>query len=1101
MNYELVYIAGEGVSFVPTGLASNETVIVDFEKYYRPDGISDIQFEHLQSTMRKLFDGRLKKTQEGEDEKSLQNTMKSILEESVSTPLPPCSPDEKKLVLQSLLHRKSVLLQQLYDLGVYGVDEMKHKLEHLDELNTKETLLVRTHLLHLVALNKLITSYKETQECINLEDIVYGSKPRDFDEDTLRELLKQFVFFLLQSSHPLKDYTKTNVKAPEFVERLEKNPIGKKFDPFLETYKSNKFSIPPMIAKVLEATDLDSKAMSEEVKRQVVLEKEAILNKIKDLIPPTDPFWKSIITLTDPVSIVKQLHTQAIQSIDTIKFLEVENSGLETSIKTCKQAKKALQAEKARIEKKVTDLEQELQSKEGNENNLTQLRNQMTSLQEEYEQRIAALTEQGRVYLEEKQRYEARILEFTTANTQLLSEIDGLKERVRQLEEIEKDAETNIEELKQRHAKELQAEKDKVAEKESALVAAQQVIDTTRQESDAKINELAISKLALEEAKRTTIAKDAAIAGLRKSLEQQETREEALRNELAAKSEDEVRLQTDITNAQASIDELNDELGELRDRLGEAEGATQEIEQLQASLLEKENELEDLQTQLDQCNNEKERLRGEVSAPAQEVARLGAELDTAKEERDEALNKQQELTSTIESLRAELAQEKSSKEEVESSKKVLEGELDSYKQDSEKSKEKSRELEAELLRTKKDLEQQFGEELAKAKEGLESELAKGMDDMAKQALEGKKRLQEEADAKTQTLEKKLQEEAEEKKRLQEEADAKIKTLEKKVEGLDITLEWYEEHAQIDENERKQLQKSLEFVRQIASAIDSGSAIPTIPTNAPQEESSALTTILQALTKKMEAQTQTQGQTQTGSADICYLIFFASFLWRTHFPTPLKLDQQTISSYYTTMGMTQKIQMFFTYVFSNELNGKSGIYMRVGLEKINAKNPSPSQIMRKYLVLLNKLAQAMVSSKDGSIIGMTDTEVQYTTLLITRVKEVITYSNMTDSSFLRSVTDELLTKQPSINPALLTNYIVIVPEKSTSIQAGTGKPITLTKDVVKIVRKTETTTETQNPSVVNYPILFYSFLMVTRDYLNTIKTDSLLQCPLPAVLKK
>jgi DNA repair exonuclease SbcCD ATPase subunit len=1039
-QYELVYIAGEAVSFVPTGLAPSETMIVDFEKYYRPDGISDIQFERLKHTMRNLFDGKLKKSGAGED--------------ILSTPLPPCSPEEKQLVLQSLLHRKSVLFQQLYDLGVVELDEIKHKLEHLDELNTEETLLVKTHLLHLVALNKLITSYKETQECINIEDIVYGSKQKDFDEDALRELLKQFVFFLLQSSHPLKDYTETNVKAPEFVDRLEKNPIGEKFTPFLETYKSNKFSIPPMIAKVLEATELDPKAMSEKVKEQVVLEQEAILNKIKELVPPTDPFWKSISTLTDPVSIVEQLHTQGIQNIDTIKRLEVEKSALETSVKTCEQAKKALQVEKAKIERNVKALQEELEKKEGNDNDLTELRNEMVAMKEDYENRIAALTEQGRIYLEEKQRYEARILEFTTANTQLLNEIDGLKERVRQLEEIQQEAETNIAALQARYESELQAERDRVAEKEGALAAAQQVIETTRQESDAKVEELATSKVALEVAKRTAIAKDAAIAALRKSLEEQETREKTLRNELAEKNQDEIRLTSDITNARASIEELNNELEELQERLGEAEGATQERDQLQAFLDEKETELADLQTALDQCNDEKERLKGEVSAPAAEIARLGAELDSTKEEYNEALAKQQELTTTVESLRAQLtqektqvAQEKSSKEQLEKKLADADETIEWYRKDNEEDDKKKSELQNEITSLKK------------------------------KATDITVAAQRAHDASVATLEESFHEQ---------------------IDTLQTSMK--EEH-----------EKSMKIIRDIATAIQTDGRLPEIPTDIPQPEIGALTTILQALkTSIMPQLTATQAQAfekEHSFSNICYLIFFTSFAWQTNFPLVKK-------STTTVQNEASMRQLFVNTFFPSLFNGgyipkentvpvspsifKSGLYSDIELKSAGATTRASFQgklqnkmgIIRRFLHIFNKIARSMeIPSSDGKIEGLVELDIVFLHSLHDKILLLLPfythmYKSTTDTlekNFAVLIRNTLTLNQPQVNPEILNMYLVFDKETGTKIVKEVGS---------------------NEPTKLNYAVLFYSFLVVMRDYLNLMSEKVVNpQCPLPAILKK
>jgi hypothetical protein len=70
--------------------------------------------------MRRLFDGTRKAVADpdtGEDSDTF-----------VKEPLPPCSEKEKYLVLDSLLHRKRVLFQQLYNQGILTPDEIKKKI-------------------------------------------------------------------------------------------------------------------------------------------------------------------------------------------------------------------------------------------------------------------------------------------------------------------------------------------------------------------------------------------------------------------------------------------------------------------------------------------------------------------------------------------------------------------------------------------------------------------------------------------------------------------------------------------------------------------------------------------------------------------------------------------------------------------------------------------------------------------------------------------------------------------------------------------------------------------------------------------------------------
>ena len=332
-QYNLITILGENVALTPTGLAPSETTIVEFDRYYLPPDISGNDAVLLKNTMRQVFENKLKKvvnTDSGEE-----------LDDKVIQAFPPCGEEEKALVLKSLIHRKAVLEQQLFNIGIKTPEELRAKINEMaktkkdEAIQGQDSMLARQHLVHYLRLKRFINTYNDQQYCIYLEDIAYGEMQQELTDERVIELLKQFVFFVLQSHHPLDDYKKSDPTAPAFLKE--------KFDAFLETYTDNDLPIPQAIASVLEATELSPEAMEDEILRRVKKCRDDILKKIQTNLLPTDPFWKRVKDKTDLDSVIDALLQYPKDLLVEIKTLEAEKAALESKGNTVDQAKNLLE--------------------------------------------------------------------------------------------------------------------------------------------------------------------------------------------------------------------------------------------------------------------------------------------------------------------------------------------------------------------------------------------------------------------------------------------------------------------------------------------------------------------------------------------------------------------------------------------------------------------------------------------------------------------------------------------------------------------------------------------------------------------------------------
>ena len=1047
---QLVNIVGESVSFVPTGLAPSETTIVEFEPYYRPEGISDEEYEVLVKLMRRLFDGTRKAVADpdtGEDSDTF-----------VKEPLPPCSEKEKYLVLDSLLHRKRVLFQQLYNQGILTPDEIKKKINTMrtakgdTSLEGKDSLFVRTLLTHLLRLETFIQKYVEAQECINLEDLIYGKLELDLDDDKIKELLKQFVFFLLQSTHPLKDYTKIKPTPPTFISRLQKNLLKERFPVFLQSYKDNKFPISPTIAKILEATDLDPNVMKQQILQAIELERKTLLKHLHDTIPPGDKFWKQVGDTDDLLRILDTFIDNQGSADEEIGRLNKEKEDLDAKLKICEQSKLALQAEKARFEARIQELEATLASRADTSAQLAQVRQEKADADADFTRRAATLQEQIRECTEQKAGLQQRIQELTAQNEALTAEIGPLRTKAQQLDTLQAETARNIADLQARHAAALAEEQARIQEKEDARVAA--VAMTKKVKQDLTTNQLKL--LQIESTLRNELAKvkakDSAIAQLQAQLQEKENEIGRIRTDISGKNEEKRALDAQIAEGLATIEELRGNLGELQEQMNqqaeqkgllleERQGFLEQIEGLKEELRKEEKKVTDLTIERDACKEALKPLQSSASASTEELARLTRDLATMKGERDAALAQQQNLEADVASLRAQLSG-------AEEEKAAQQASLASQ--------------EARLRELQGTLESKEGE--------VRTESKRANDEKARaNAAEAK------VDEITQEKDALLLQSQNQLKDVSRELKATYDTSLAEAKGIfDSALE----------KEEAEKEKILGFVRSLQEWIDNGatSAI-TIPAELP--ETDAFSTLVEKLATPVVPASPSASPKATKeqqSVITCYLVFLASFLWQTHFPTPKVLPTQepALERYQRQLKILNLFLSFFNGGMDLRSKSKSGFAQIPGLYK----DIDPSREVNVIFRLLDLFYNLMRSMEDDPKKFLGYISFQDKDILDKLMKKIdlITTANGIKDTFLRITTDFFITREPQIAPELLLKFVVYDPSAKT----------------IRIVEKA--TESEANPSNLNYAVLFYCYLVCIRDYLNHIKSSTV-KCPIPTYLLK
>jgi DNA repair exonuclease SbcCD ATPase subunit len=389
---QIVNILGEQVSLEKTDFSSAEKFLVSFEEKYKVPGMTTAE----ESVVKKLF--------------------LTLFSKGQTQPLPPCSEQEKELLMKSLLFRFNSLRNELI----------------AERQSQSDSLRLRQIVDHVQRLKNYIDFAEESTECKELDEDILAESLGDLSDDQIKELLKQFVFFILQGQHPLDGFKGKDPNPKGFVARLSRKPIDN-FSQFMEMYRDKKFPIPLPIQNVLEATELDVQEMKEEIDTILQDKIGEILQLIADILPPDHAFWQNLdrsnlnAIVDKLLQIIQELQddltdcTQQAQKDQGILLdlsaeverLEQENQSLKTKLQLLEIAHQNIQED----------------SLEGNSTV------ELDTLRDEYERNINAL----------KQEIEDRELYLNDLATRL----EEAEKQLANQEQTERNKEEHIEALKQ----------------------------------------------------------------------------------------------------------------------------------------------------------------------------------------------------------------------------------------------------------------------------------------------------------------------------------------------------------------------------------------------------------------------------------------------------------------------------------------------------------------------------------------------------------------------------------------------------------------------------------------------------------------------------
>ena len=928
-QYNLVTILGENVALTPTGLAPSETTIVEFDKYYIPPDISGNDALLLKNTMRQVFENKLKKvvnTDSGEE-----------LDDKVVQAFPPCGEEEKALVLKSLIHRKAVLEQQLFNIGIKTPEELRAKINEMaqtkkeEALQGQDSMLARQHLVHYLRLKRFINTYNEQQYCIYLEDIAYGELQQELTDERVIELLKQFVFFVLQSHHPLDDYKKTDPTAPGFVSRLERHPLKETFDAFLETYTDNDLPIPQAIASVLEATELSPEAMEDEILRRVKKCRDDILKKIQTNLLPTDPFWKRVKDKTDLDSVLDALLQYPNDLLVEIKTLEAEKAALESKGNTANQASQLLEQQKNALTKLVSDLQAQLTKEKGKDAQITTLTQEKENAVAQLAARQAELETLRRQCDERVRLLEQQIQANQDQIAKLTTDIEGLRRENDRLKAIADKATADVKGLQQQ----LQQQKDLVQEKEAARLAFENAAKDSARQLAEKVKDLAAAQGQVTTQGSIIEAKDKDIAALRKQIQTFETEQGTLQDGLKAKVAELKKLNEQLGMSKEEMGALREKIqtlsqaqtdSKLQDEANQADLST-----LRTQLADTTRRAEDLSIEVAAAKKELDTLRGTVTGSKGELAKLTADLDAANQAKDQAVLARDKALASVKSLEVALAdsQEEAKKQTA------LVGERDLALQG------KQGEVDA---KTKEEAAQRKRAEVAEAKvEEVEA---------AKDALESS--MGEQLQAVQTSLTQKFQGE-----------------LAKAKEEFDSALAAQQSDLGSVAGKAKEAHQML---RDVVLAVASDKSTPeSIAALGDVPEKGALDSIvgrLAAAAKPASPLAEAAERKKESNAVMqCYFVFFTSFLWQSNFPN-LLLNKTTAVNY----PREKQIYSIFQSIFKTGLDpGDKAETKVLGLEKRGLyekkkekDNLLESDIVKEYFRIIQTLARAMETNDTNAI---------------------------------------------------------------------------------------------------------------------------------------
>jgi predicted nucleic acid-binding Zn-ribbon protein len=1192
---QIVNILGEQVAFEPTGLSPSEKAIVQFDQKYKYPDMSDAEALVLKKLFRTLFSGS------------------SAFLPAKQSPSPPCSDKEKAILLHSLEHRFASLRNELI----------------VERKSQSDSLRLRQIMDHLERLKQYIDFMRTTTSCQELQEDILAESLGDLTDEQIQQLLKQFVFFLLQGQHPLPAFTGRDPNPKGFVARLERKPITD-FDVFLDQYKQKKYPIAPLLSKVLEGTGLDLEAVQSQINAAVENKLKSILVLISDVIDRSDPFWKNL-DRNNLEAVVQRL-------LETIESLKSDLEECEKDYQNVEGAMIDLHNQKDQLEQEKEALQQKLQILEFEFNTFKKTaiadgipEADVDAIREEAEKQIAAYKQQ----LEEatakcdelQSKYDTLSEQFTglqrtlqekqkqiDAFTGKEEELVKLRETVASLQEQLAAAVKKAEGCDELQVKvtaleaEVKGKEDQLAELRAKAGDLTKEIDAHLQEKAALSERLklfegeaerAASFVSTLEGITESLSQDKSIVlgllgdiqrtrasyvssedpllqqivDLRSSLESTDTIDPSLASKVAALLK---AAQEELAAKQKEVEGIRQQLQDTEGKIEAAEKAMKESNSILAQI---RSGREDLDTKGFKYASDKEFLENAFKAveAEKELAQAKQELEAANQILS---NKNAALTSDMEAIRSRLQgdldrlrtdfaatssalqaeREKSSS--LEGERLALESERDSIQRSLETSKEEVASLTEALRKEKEDSQRRIrdleatklreceerlaalrSEEEAKrnelvgtqgqAAESLQKQIAElltritaieGERDSYKAQLEAEKgaAAKKEADCeealrlandKVKSLEDELR-------RLTEsnrEAASLLQTAERKLAAYTEEVEELRAALQKDRLENNEL---FELLTKVTDWISSKGTEeePVIDEELDQKYgvSRVISAFLSSLPLEEEEEAVGAGAGTTAAMARCYLVFFMTYVYARHFPSRMDSEynyQSIIAGFFD--GVLKEI---YTQLEAG-IPGK--------LEKVGST--IPLQLKSKYLMnLLMPLIEQMELVHEKGTRGadflkfslLTQDQLETLHIAHTILKDKIRLTKdilITMNNYFKrrsgNVDEDIShlylrfyfeTKSNKEYPVIM--YIkpetVDIPKITFATETDFSQYLssTVKKETVDTVSSQMGASLKKSP-VFSFPLLFYFFLFVVKDYLSSVEGElNKAGCPLPPILK-
>jgi myosin heavy subunit len=345
-----IIVTGERVRLDEEGFnPGDESEITSFKTKYFPKLMDDeTQLETVKSVFKMIFN-----IDRSDDQIKL-----------------PCDDQEQEILLDGLTTRRETLWMEL---------------KNLYEMRGTAALL-RTKLQIYERLNILIMNLQRDEDLGICQDYNPDGTPAGFrkinleDENNMRELLRNFVFLILQAKMPVEEFSDTTNTARELVTTINENKISEnEMDTYLSLWREQAAfaneNIPNIIAEVLEGVDAQPGLVNILVDDQLnslykEIVKEAIINyeaSVSYLIPEFNEFLKEIIdnSFKDKViAVIKWILTKNIACTQTLEELKKQEKEITAKISeqldtlnTQQQKLGELQGELLEKTSQISDLE------------------------------------------------------------------------------------------------------------------------------------------------------------------------------------------------------------------------------------------------------------------------------------------------------------------------------------------------------------------------------------------------------------------------------------------------------------------------------------------------------------------------------------------------------------------------------------------------------------------------------------------------------------------------------------------------------------------------------------------------------------------------